>query len=111
MRARHSVPLRVGYVVKRFPRLSETFVAQEILELERRGIEVCVFTLHENDAPARHAWLRDLHAEVVHCEPELLRDSWEWLHARLVEREPRERRGLLNALGWAAQSERGRRDL
>ena len=28
-------PMRVGYVLKRFPRYSETFILNEILELER----------------------------------------------------------------------------
>lgn len=42
---RRSRPLRVGYVLKRFPRLSQTFVLAEILELERRGVEVRVASL------------------------------------------------------------------
>jgi len=42
--------LRVGYVLKMFPRLSETFVLNEILELERRGVEVSTFSLmYPND--------------------------------------------------------------
>lgn len=58
-------PLRIGYVVKRFPRVSETFIAQEILELERCGAEVQVIALGVNDQPANHAWLRTLRAETV----------------------------------------------
>ena len=38
-------PLRVGYVLNRFPRLSQTFVLNEIRELERQGVEVEVFSL------------------------------------------------------------------
>lgn len=34
--------LRVAYVVKRFPRLSQTFVLNEIAELERQGVRVTV---------------------------------------------------------------------
>ena len=34
------MPKRIGYVLKRFPRLSETFVLNEILELERQGVDV-----------------------------------------------------------------------
>ena len=40
---KHTTKLRVGYVLKVFPRLSETFVLGEILELERQGVEVEVF--------------------------------------------------------------------
>ena len=54
--------LKVGYVLKRFPRASETFIAQEILELERRGARVEIFALRENDAPATHGWLDEVAA-------------------------------------------------
>src|SRR5436309_12542235 len=30
--------LQIGYVLKMFPRLSETFIRNEILELERQGL-------------------------------------------------------------------------
>ena len=33
-------PSRVAFVVKGYPRLSETFVAQEILALEQRGLGI-----------------------------------------------------------------------
>ncbi len=43
-------PLRIGYVLKMFPRLSETFVLNELLELERRDAELSVYSLmHPND--------------------------------------------------------------
>ena len=77
--------LRVGYVLKRFPRASETFIAQEILELERRGAEVEVFTLRANDAPARHAWLDEIAAPVRLCDGVALSEAWKWLHARASE--------------------------
>jgi glycosyltransferase involved in cell wall biosynthesis len=35
----------VGYVLKMFPRFSETFILNEILELERQGVEVFVFSM------------------------------------------------------------------
>lgn len=38
-------PLRVGYVVKRYPRYSETFVVNEILAHEAAGLAVEVFSL------------------------------------------------------------------
>jgi glycosyltransferase involved in cell wall biosynthesis len=38
--------LRVGYVLKRFPRLSQTFVLNEIAELRRQGVEVTVVARH-----------------------------------------------------------------
>lgn len=37
--------MRVGYVLKRYPRLSETFVVNEILAHEAAGLEVRIFSL------------------------------------------------------------------
>lgn len=38
-------PLRVAYVLKRYPRFSETFVVHEILAHERAGVEIGIFAL------------------------------------------------------------------
>ncbi len=38
-------PLKVGYVVKRYPRLSETFILDEILGVEELRIEVAIHSL------------------------------------------------------------------
>ncbi len=37
--------LHVGYVLKQYPRLSETFILNEILGLEEQGIDVSIFSL------------------------------------------------------------------
>jgi colanic acid/amylovoran biosynthesis glycosyltransferase len=42
-------PLRVGFVVKRYPRYSETFVVREILAHERAGLEIQIFSLRPSD--------------------------------------------------------------
>jgi glycosyltransferase involved in cell wall biosynthesis len=39
-------PMRVGYVVKRYPRYSETFIVREILAHEEAGLEIEIFSLH-----------------------------------------------------------------
>jgi len=42
---------KVGFVLKGYPRLSETFIAQEILALEKRGLEIQIISLrHPTDA-------------------------------------------------------------
>ncbi len=38
-------PMRVGYVVKRYPRYSETFIVNEILAHEAAGLEIEIFAL------------------------------------------------------------------
>src|SRR5436309_11992911 len=39
------IPRRVAYVLKIFPKLSETFIAGELAELKRRGIELRILSL------------------------------------------------------------------
>ena len=99
--------LCIGYVLKRFPRVSETFIAQEILELEQRGVDVRVFTLQANDAPAPHGWLRDLRAEITHCGSDSFSASWDWLQRRVHEGGLRGQ-GALRALALAARCPVGR---
>ena len=36
---------RVGYVTKMYPRFSETFIVNEVRGLERRGVEIEIFSL------------------------------------------------------------------
>lgn len=79
----------IGYVVKRFPRASETFIAQEILELERQGAEVQILTLWHNDIAAEHRWLHEIKAPITHCGATPLSDAWKWLHRRSLARPQR----------------------
>jgi colanic acid/amylovoran biosynthesis glycosyltransferase len=58
--------LTLGYVLKRFPRLSETFVLNEILELERQGHRVEVFSLLRPPLEARHDLIKELKARVTY---------------------------------------------
>ena len=45
------VPGKIAFVVKGYPRLSETFIAQEILALERRGFDILIVSLRH---PSSH---------------------------------------------------------
>lgn len=50
---------RVAYLLKMFPRFSETFILSEILELERQGMDIHIFSLKlPNDG--------HFHADVAH---------------------------------------------
>ena len=64
----HGMP-RIAYVLKRFPRLSETFILNEILELERQGVEIEIFSLLEPPREPRHALLRMVQAPVTYLSP------------------------------------------
>jgi len=52
---------RVAFVLKGYPRLSETFIAQEILGLKRRGMDILIVSLrHPTDKTAH-----PIHAEIA----------------------------------------------
>ncbi len=63
---------RVGYVLKVFPRVSETFVINELRALEALGERPLVFSLHHNpDGAVRHGILAALKAPVTYVEDRL----------------------------------------
>ena len=62
---------RVAYVVKMYPRFSETFILNELLELERQGVELHVFSLKRPKKGVAHADVRRLAASVTYL-PETL---------------------------------------
>ena len=45
---------RVGYVLKRYPRFSETFIVNEILAHEAAGLDVEIFSLRPHPKAARY---------------------------------------------------------
>ena len=62
---------RVAFVVKGYPRLSETFIAQEILALERRGLDIVIVSLRHPTDTAIHPVHRQIRADRLYL-PEYL---------------------------------------
>jgi hypothetical protein len=66
---------RIALIVKGYPRLSETFIAQEILGLERAGLDLLIVSLRHPTDPARHPIHGEIQApllylpEYLHQEP------------------------------------------
>src|SRR5680860_1226432 len=59
-------PGKVAYILKMFPRFSETFILGEILELEREGVEVHVFSLKTPNDARIHADVTRVRAAVTY---------------------------------------------
>ncbi|NNE07383.1 MAG: colanic acid biosynthesis glycosyltransferase WcaL, partial [Gemmatimonadetes bacterium] len=57
---------RIGYVLKKYPRFSETFIVNEVLELERQGVSVTIFSLYTPNEGRFHRKLSEVKAEVVY---------------------------------------------
>ena len=75
-----------AFVLKGYPRLSETFIAQEILGLEQAGLPITIFSMRRPTDTRRHPVHDEIRAKVVYLP--------EYLHE-----EPRR---VLRAL-WAAR--------
>lgn len=60
------IPLRIGYVLKRFPRFSETFILNELLSLQAKGVQTDVFSLLVPPDEPRHARLADYAGRVTY---------------------------------------------
>jgi glycosyltransferase involved in cell wall biosynthesis len=89
----------VGYILRKFPVLSETFILNEILALESRGVDVHIFTLAPSRDPRFHEGVGRLKATIHYVPgPTELRPLFE--HARRQARRsgPRYRRQLVRVL-------------
>ena len=64
----------VAIILKGYPRLSETFIAQEIRALELRGFKLCLFSLRHPTDPASHPIHAEIEAPVVYL-PEYVKDD------------------------------------
>ena len=81
----------LAVVVKGYPRVSETFIAQEIAALERRGIVLTIVSLRRPTDPITHPVHHAIQAPVLYL-PEYLTDAPLRVlagHLRALRREPR----------------------
>ncbi|MGY1848807.1 MULTISPECIES: glycosyltransferase [unclassified Blastococcus] len=71
-------PGRVGYVLKMYPRFSETFVVTELLAHQERGLDVAVFSLRPPADGRFHESLARLRAPVTYLRSSSIRadDLW-----------------------------------
>jgi glycosyltransferase involved in cell wall biosynthesis len=73
--------LRVAFVLKGYPRLSETFIAQEIAALERRGLDILIVSLRQPTDARRHAVHEEIRAPLLYLPEYLLFEPFRVLRA------------------------------
>ncbi len=84
MSARAGVRGRTAVIVKGYPRLSETFIAQEILALQDRGLDQVIVSLRHPTDRMVHDLHRRITApvlylpEYLHQEPRRAAATWLW---------------------------------
>lgn len=99
--------LPIAYVLKRYPRLSETFIVNEIRAMERLGAKIHIFSLLPPEPPPHHPMVGTVAASV-----EAIPDRWhEFLrvvakaHLSTLRAAPLGYlRAAARALGWAVTS-------
>ena len=77
--AENPANLKIGYIVKMYPRLSETFILNEILELERRGAEIVIFSIKKPNEGQFHPQLSKVKAKVLYLEGLDIKRWTSWL--------------------------------
>jgi glycosyltransferase involved in cell wall biosynthesis len=82
------LPPRVAILVKGYPRLSETFIAQEILALERRGLALEIVSLRHPTDGRSHPMHAAIRAPVRYLPEYLYQEPWRVLRslARVIGR-------------------------
>src|SRR5438445_10079642 len=78
----------ISYIVKAWPRLSETFILNEIISLEQRGVPIRIFSVKDPDPGPAHSKVAQVRAKVTYLA---LRSNWKQAVAanlRLLCRQP-----------------------
>src|SRR5205814_5959464 len=65
---------RLGYLVTSFPRVSETFIINEIIELERQGFDLRIYSMAAPTDRIRHRLVDEIRSP-VRCLPKPLSPS------------------------------------
>ena len=79
--------MRVAFVLKGYPRLSESFIAQEIAALERRGLDILIVSLRRPTEARRHPVHDEIRAPVLYLPEYLLLEPLRVLRAWLQIRK------------------------
>ena len=80
-------PVRVAYVVRSWPRLSQTFVLNEVLALERMGVAISIFAMARVDEQVVQPQVAEVGAPVRYLDDHVIRSARS--HLRLVTAAPR----------------------
>jgi glycosyltransferase involved in cell wall biosynthesis len=72
---------KIAYILKGYPRLSETFIAQEIWGLEQLGFEIIIYSLRHSTSDKIHPLHQQIKAKVVYLPEYLWSEPWRVLKA------------------------------
>ena len=76
-------PSTLGYILKGYPRISETFISNEILLLEKMGFTMRLFPMRQPRESFSHASVKEIKARVDYLPTELLEDFFRLLRPNI----------------------------
>jgi len=102
-----SVPV-LGYVIRMFPQVSETFIANEILSLERLGVPVRIYSYRRPQETVEHECVRLIQSPITYLPDPLLNHVPELVVAQfaIARAEPGRYRAALRHVASASISDR-----
>ena len=92
----------LGYILKGYPRISETFISNEILILEQLGFKMHLFSMRHPREKFCHPSVEKIQAEVTYLPKELLKEFHRLILPNLILAFTRPRR-YFKALGYATE--------
>ncbi|MGB3223894.1 MAG: glycosyltransferase family 4 protein [Desulforhopalus sp.] len=94
-------PPALGYILKGYPRISETFISNEILLLERMGFTMRLFPMRKPRESFCHNSVKEIKARVDYLPTELLSDFHRLVRPNifLAAKKPKQFRETLLAAG------------
>ena len=82
------MPRSTAVILKGYPRLSETFIAQELLGLEQQGLKLILFSMRQPRDSKSHPIHSEIRAPVVYLPEYIHKEPWRFMRAlaRLIWR-------------------------
>ncbi len=82
---------RLGYLVQAFPRVSETIILNEVLELERQGFDLRIYSMMDSPDKLQHKMFQQVRSTITYLPNPLLRNLHRVLgeHASQMWHAPR----------------------
>jgi glycosyltransferase involved in cell wall biosynthesis len=74
----------VGYLPKGFPRISETFITNEVLELERLGLHIEIYSLKRPEGSGRQPMASQVQAPLQYLPEKIVLSLWMLLPVHLL---------------------------
>ena len=70
----------IGFILKCYPRLSETFISQEIHLLEKQGFKLEIYSMREAREVEQHPIVQQIKANVIYVPEYFSKARWEMTH-------------------------------